>query len=58
MCPSGDAPHCTHPLGIYSSTALRAGTDDTGGVGPEEKDWTIFTTLRLHSSTQPTYYWR
>ena len=33
-----------------------AGVDDSGGTGPKETDWTIFTTLRDH--TKAVYYWR
>lgn len=39
-----------------AAAPARTGTDDSGGVGPNETDWTIFTTLRDH--TKSHYYYR
>ena len=43
-------------LGLLGSTYLPKGTDDSGGVGPAETDWTIYTTIRDHTNLK--YYYR
>lgn len=45
------------PLPAPCRARRPAGMDDSGGVGPDEEDWTIFTTLRDHTNARYYYRW-
>ncbi|EFN53454.1 hypothetical protein CHLNCDRAFT_58529 [Chlorella variabilis] len=53
---SSSNPALITALDLIQSVYLPKGVDDSGGTGPKETDWTIFTTLRDH--TKAVYYWR